>query len=431
MKTKNRFLLVLAMMFASATGAWAQQSWDCGNTKVTLSDEGVLTVSAVTGTDGKMADYENENSMPWADYRWNFKSIVVENGVTYIGKRTFCNASNAKTISIGKDATAIADSAFMWCSAANSITISEGVKSIGERAFFGCHQLRNLTLPASLESIDSEALTNNNLTGLFVKATTPPTLADNQTVSAARIYVPEASLNAYKTAEYWSNLSYYIDIDFSDNYISFTYDFGGFTTFTGTAWKGIEQTVGITPADGFSITGRTNIDENNQFTPAKDATEYSYAVVMKSSEAAGISFEQVPVTANLLVLANKNADLVTISAGTPDEKGMIADIKAGKEISVSVKEGYKLRKTGVFKGSIITVTGENLTTELNGQQGDAWGVIANKNQRKITVTEDGYVKAVADDKAQLMCTGEGGNNVAVKSSDTYNSALQYRWVVNP
>ena len=427
MKTKNRFLLVLAMMLASATGAWAQQSWDCGNTKVTLSDEGVLTVSAVTGTDGKMADYEDEYSMPWSDYRWNFKSIVVENGVTYIGKRTFFNASNAKTISIGKDATIIADSAFMWCRAANSITISEGLKSIGERAFYGCYQLRNLILPTSLESIDSEALTNNNLTGLFVKATTPPVLENDQAISWPRIYVPEASVSAYKAAEYWRNRT--IDIDFSDNYIPFTYDFGGFTTFAGTAWKGIEQTLGITPADGFSITGRTNISDNNTFTPAKDATEYNYAVAMKSAEGNGISFEQVPVTANLLVLANKNADKVTISAGTPDEKGMIANVKAGQEISVTVKEGYKLRKAGVYKGSVITVTGEKLTTDLNGQQGDTWGVIAYKNQRKITVTDEGYVKAVANENAQLMYADGGGNDVAVKSTDAYSSDVQYRWVV--
>ena len=427
MKTKNRFLLVLAMMLASATGAWAQQSWDCGNTKVTLSDEGVLTVSAVTGTDGKMADYEDENGLPWANYRWNFKSIVVETGVTYIGKRTFFNASNAKTISIGKDATIIADSAFMWCRAANSITISEGLKSIGERAFYGCYQLRNLILPTSLESIDSEALTNNNLTGLFVKATTPPVLENDQAISWPRIYVPEASVSAYKAAEYWRNRT--IDIDFSDNYIPFTYDFGGFTTFAGTAWKGIEQTLGITPADGFSITGRTNISDNNTFTPAKDATEYNYAVAMKSAEGNGISFEQVPVTANLLVLANKNADKVTISAGTPDEKGMIANVKAGQEISVTVKEGYKLRKAGVYKGSVITVTGEKLTTDLNGQQGDTWGVIAYKNQRKITVTDEGYVKAVANENAQLMYADGGGNDVAVKSTDAYSSDVQYRWVV--
>ena len=114
MKTKYRFLFVLTLMFTLVTSAWAQQTWESGNTKVTLSDNGVFTVTAVDGTDGKMADYESRDDVPWISYEFRnqIKSVVISNGVTSIGKYAFSQFYNVQDISIGNDVKSIGSYAF-------------------------------------------------------------------------------------------------------------------------------------------------------------------------------------------------------------------------------------------------------------------------------------------------------------------------------
>ena len=115
MKTKYRFLFVLTLMFSLVTSAWAEKTWDCGNTKVTLSDDGVFTVTAVEGTDGKMADYVSAGQHPWANSRGNVRSIVVSDGVTSIGSYAFASFYGVKSVSIGNDVKSIVLPAFGGC----------------------------------------------------------------------------------------------------------------------------------------------------------------------------------------------------------------------------------------------------------------------------------------------------------------------------
>ena len=84
----------------------------------------------------------------------------------------------------GKKITQIPDSAFYNCDSLRSITIPDSVTSIGNQAFYRC----------------------NRLTRVYCKATTPPTLGYNSFVhngSGRKIYVPAASVEAYKSARYW------------------------------------------------------------------------------------------------------------------------------------------------------------------------------------------------------------------------------------
>lgn len=322
MKTKYRFLFVLTLMFSLVTSAWAEESWDCGNTKVTLSDDGVFTITAVEGTDGKMADYVSAGEQPWARSRGNVRNVVVGDGVTSIGNYAFANFYGVKSVSIGND-----------------------VKSIGSYAFSSWwNNIHILTLPASVEFIADRALGNNNIEQLYVKAVTPPVLESQEAIKSFRIYVPESSVAAYKTAEYWSNYDYKIDIDFSDNFVPFAFDFSGYTTINGTAWKGLEQQISVTPAEGLDIVSRTNMTENS-FTPALDATEFSFGVTFSSPDVANIAFEQQDITANLFFTPTELLDKFTISPSAPDENGKVADVKAGTEVKVAAKDGYKLRLT--------------------------------------------------------------------------------------
>ena len=123
-------------------------SGTCGdNLTWTLeSPSGQLTIS---GT-GAMYDW-SEGSRPWPGYR--VRRVVIENGVTSIGKNAFSYCSNLTNISIPDSVTAIGNSAFRNCSSLTEITIPNAVTSIGGFAFYGCSGLLSLAIPAGVTSI--------------------------------------------------------------------------------------------------------------------------------------------------------------------------------------------------------------------------------------------------------------------------------------
>ena len=95
----------------------------------------------------------------------------------------------------------------------STITASdlEGAPSIGDSAFAYCDGLKSITIPDSVTSIGSHAFYNcSSLISITITAVVPPTLSNVnafQDTNNCPIYVPAASVDAYKTANTWSNLA--------------------------------------------------------------------------------------------------------------------------------------------------------------------------------------------------------------------------------
>jgi hypothetical protein len=89
--------------------------------------------------------------------------------------------------------TSIENYTFSYCSRLTEITIPEGVTSIGDEAFFYCESLATI----------------------ICKATTPPTIGTtfNSMHESIPVYVPEASVEAYKAAEGWSDFENIVPIE--------------------------------------------------------------------------------------------------------------------------------------------------------------------------------------------------------------------------
>lgn len=104
----KRLFFFLAMTLASLAMTVTAQSatvasGTCGdNLTWVLTDDGVLTIS---GT-GAMADYTYKTT-PWYQLRDQVKTVIIGNGVTYIGNSAFSQCSNLTTITIGKNVASI------------------------------------------------------------------------------------------------------------------------------------------------------------------------------------------------------------------------------------------------------------------------------------------------------------------------------------
>ena len=114
-----------------------------------------------------------------------------------------------KTLNIGDNVTNIPSYAFYGCTDLTSVTIPNSVTSIGKSAFYGCTGLTSVTIPNSVTSIGEYAFNRCiGLTTIYSKCNTPPTIASNSFPNyKATLYVPFSTLDAYQSAEYWSNFT--------------------------------------------------------------------------------------------------------------------------------------------------------------------------------------------------------------------------------
>lgn len=83
-------------------------------------------------------------------------SVVVPEGVEYLGNSSFLNCQRMKNITIPNTVKVIGHYAFSNCKALTEVTIPNGVTSIGDRAFRDCENLTSVTIPASVKSIGSD-----------------------------------------------------------------------------------------------------------------------------------------------------------------------------------------------------------------------------------------------------------------------------------
>lgn len=166
-------LLALAMLLALLpTAAFADTadtvygtvrgvpSGNCGATnedKVTwtLDSDGTLTISG----EGKIRD-ASKNNLPWP-YPYKIKKVIVENGVTEIGRYDFYNCTNLTEVDLSNVQTLenIGENAFSDCSSLSTVKLpmKGKLKSIGTNAFGFLEgvapQIREIMIPASVKEI--------------------------------------------------------------------------------------------------------------------------------------------------------------------------------------------------------------------------------------------------------------------------------------
>ena len=156
-------VLLLGVMPVVSFATNIVESGTCGaygnNLTWTLDGEGVLTIS---GT-GEMRDFDTDSVVdslyfpPWKSNREQIESVVIEEGVTSIGKCAFFRCINLKHITIPEGVVSIGHRAFITCESLTELNLPSSVSSIDSYAFYNCDSLTEIVFPNSLTSVGEYA----------------------------------------------------------------------------------------------------------------------------------------------------------------------------------------------------------------------------------------------------------------------------------
>ena len=141
------------------------------------------------------------------------EGVIIPNGVTSIGQFAFAGwVSNNQPLVIPNSVTSIGVQAFAaWLSNDQPLVIPDSVTSIGQFAFTTWDANdQPLVIPNSVTSIGVQAFSYWSSAKEFImESETPPTITSDsfQSTNNAPIYVPNASVDAYKTATNWVDLA--------------------------------------------------------------------------------------------------------------------------------------------------------------------------------------------------------------------------------
>lgn len=129
-------------------------SGTCGDSLTwKLSCDSVLTIS---GT-GEMTKFESYSAVPWYSKTGSITSVVIEEGVTSIGRDAFYSCSRLASVTIPNSVTRIGSNAFEYCISLTSIELPNSLTSIEYGVFWGCTNLTSILIPNSVTSIGWDA----------------------------------------------------------------------------------------------------------------------------------------------------------------------------------------------------------------------------------------------------------------------------------
>ena len=142
-------------------------------------------------------------------------SVSIPSSVTTIGYGAFQSCTGLTSVVMSEGVTTIGIQAFNYCTNLSSITIPNSVLSIEGLAFRRCYSLNSIVIPCNVSSMGQNVFQEcSNLQTVWMKPTTPPTIANNTLGSnAIRIVVPRNSYSSYNSNSDYSGSGRQIYMD--------------------------------------------------------------------------------------------------------------------------------------------------------------------------------------------------------------------------
>jgi len=136
-------------------------------------------------------------------------SINIPNSVTSIGQSAFYQCYSLTSINIPNSVTSIGGSVFSDCYSLTSINIPNSVNIINDFTFNNCSSLTLIDIPSSVKYINDYVFEGHNENLKFILRSTDCVINNDIFINSnndnLQIYVPDESLQYYKTETYLSN----------------------------------------------------------------------------------------------------------------------------------------------------------------------------------------------------------------------------------
>lgn len=141
------------------------------------------------------------------------KSVYIGGNITYgtsadDGYSPFYRNTSLETVRITDKETEISENEFYGCASLKSVSMGDGIDTIGKYAFSGCSALESFSFGTGLKSIGDEAFSDCTGMKKLVSKTAVPPVCGSQALDdinkwECTLYVPQASLEDYKSAAQW------------------------------------------------------------------------------------------------------------------------------------------------------------------------------------------------------------------------------------
>ena len=183
---------------------------------VTIADrDSVLTLGY------NKAYYSWEDGEPiFADCPLN--TVYIGGNISYStyasdGYSPFYRNTSLESVTITDKETEISENEFYGCTNLKNVTLGDGIEAIGSYAFSGCAALEDFTFGSSLDSIGKEAFSDCTAMTRLVSRTAIPPVCGPQALDdinkwTCKLYVPDASIDAYQSADQWKEFFFITDI---------------------------------------------------------------------------------------------------------------------------------------------------------------------------------------------------------------------------
>lgn len=143
------------------------------------------------------------------------KKVEIKGPITRLGFNVFYDCTMLEEIELPETLTDFGSGVFYNCKALKRINLSTTITNITGSLFYNCYSLSEFTIGENVQAIGTYAFYNcSGIEHYYVKAMIPPVLESAKVFtgisSTCKIHVPKGCLEAYQTAEYWSELAEYM-----------------------------------------------------------------------------------------------------------------------------------------------------------------------------------------------------------------------------
>ena len=121
------------------SGDWDGGTWTLENYVLTISGSGPMT------------DFSAALEAPWSPYSEDIRKVVIEDGITSVGRRAFSQMKDLMSVVCGADVSSIGMDAFSY-TPVNDITFFGRIVSIGQGTVYGCDCLNTVALTGQTQN---------------------------------------------------------------------------------------------------------------------------------------------------------------------------------------------------------------------------------------------------------------------------------------